>query len=573
VNTHLFHALTGYLPHVLPEAILTLTACVLFLGGTWRSCRCVWGWTALAGVAAAGLAVWWVAVNVPTVEDRLAPLFEGPAPADRAASEALEQRAVELLTTLYASPLLLTRLALFVKVLSLVGIAILVLVSWNDMPEALAGEYHGCLLLIAAGTSLVGSANDLITLFLALELISIPTYILLYLPRTDADAQEAAMKYFLLSVFSSGLLLFGFSYLYGLTGTTNLTAITDTLRRDAGASRGVVLLAVLLAVAGLGFRITAVPFHFYAPDVYQGTSSPVAAMLAFIPKVAGFVALCKLLGYLSPLDQVFLQRLVSEQQLNPRFVIPPEALPVGRQMSKLLWILAAVTMTLGNVLALLQDNVKRMLAYSSVAHAGYMLIALAAAPELMRGTDSTIVGGVEAILFYLTAYGAMTVGAFAVLGALSTPERPVETLDDVAGLGRTHPGKALLMTLFMFSLIGMPPTGGFMGKFWIFLGALNVPKDPALPDQPKLFIALAVVAALNAAIGGYYYLRVIAVMWLRDSLRPIRTPSGWPAMTALGLCALLTFFGGFVLVPNQVHEAVRPAVTIEKQPETRAQAP
>jgi NADH-quinone oxidoreductase subunit N len=565
VNAHLVHALTGYLPHVLPEAVLSAAACLLFLGGAWRAGRSLWGWAALAAVGLAAVALWHVAATVPTVEDRMASLYErtrpGAPPLAEEAAEQHEQQRLDLLATMYASPLLLTRTALFVKLLALAGLAVLVLVCWDDMPESLAAEYHGCLLLIAAGTSLIGSANDLITLFLALELVSIPTYVLLYLPRTDPDAQEAAMKYFMLSIFSSGLLLFGFSYLYGLTGTTNLSAITDTLRRDAGASRGVVLLAVLLAVAGLGFRITAVPFHFYAPDVYQGTSSPVAGMLAFIPKVAGFVALCKVLGYLSP--------------LQPILGVSPESMPVGRQMSKLLWILAAVTMTLGNVLALLQDNVKRMLAYSSVAHAGYMLIGLAMAPELMRSPD-TAVGGVEAILFYLTAYGAMTVGAFAVLGALSTPERPVETLDDVAGLGRTHPGKALLMTLFLFSLIGMPPTGGFVGKFQIFLGALNVPDDPTLPDQPKLFIALAVVGALNAAIGGYYYLRVIAVMWLRDSLRPIRAPGGWPALTALGLCAVLTFFGGFWLVPDLVREAVRPAVTVERpanQPSPVAEAP
>src|SRR5205807_2062837 len=181
----------------------------------------------------------------------------------------------------------------------------------------------------------------------------------------------------------------------------------------------------------------------------QGTSAPVAAMLAFIPKVAGFVALCKLLGYLSPL------------QVGP---LPAELLPVGRQMSKLLWIIAAVTMTLGNVLALLQDNVKRMLAYSSVAHAGYMLIGLTVAPYQLAdnkvSTDILTTNGVAAVLFYLVAYGAMTVGAFAILAYLSTKERSAESLEDLGGLSKTHPGTALLMTLFMLSLIGIPPLPG-----------------------------------------------------------------------------------------------------------------
>ena len=214
----------------------------------------------------------------------------------------------------------------------------------------------------------------------------------------------------------------------------------------------------MLIVAGLGFRISAVPFHFYAPDVYQGTAIPGAALLAFLPKVAGFIALVRILGY-AWLDTVG---------------------RVADPVTVVLWIMAAVTMTLGNVLAFLQNNVKRILGYSSVAHAGYMLIGLAVAPLLINTsspTETPPVGGVESVVFYLIAYGAMTIGAFAVLSYLSTPERPVETVNDLSGAARRHPGVSLLMVLFLFSLVGMPMTAGFTGKMLLFLGALGVPTD------------------------------------------------------------------------------------------------
>ncbi len=343
------------------------------------------------------------------------------------------------------------------------------LIGWPEVSDGQAGEFHACVLLALAGTCLTAVANDLVTLYLALELISIPTYVLLYLPKSDRLAQEAAMKYFLLSIFSSALLLFGFSYLYGLTGNTNIPTIVEALREAPyPGGQALSLVALVLVIAGLGFRIAAVPFHFYAPDVYQGTSIPGAALLAFLPKVAGFIALVRVLGYVT---------------IDPNGRVSD--LPA---VTMTLWIMAAVTMTLGNVLAFLQDNVKRMLGYSSVAHAGYMLIGLAVAPLLTNSSSAEkpeVVGGVEAVVFYLIAYGAMTIGAFAVLSYLSTRERPIETANDLSGAGRSHPGVALLMVLFLLSLVGMPATAGFIGKMLLFLGALGVPSAPGKPSPPN----------------------------------------------------------------------------------------
>jgi NADH-quinone oxidoreductase subunit N len=505
VNDATVQALIAWVPLVLPEALLLAGACVLFLGGIFRPDRHLWGTVALAVLVLAGLVVWL--------------LPRGPT--DRA--------------TLFASPILADQLVLFVRILALVGGAILVLVSWNEVPDRQAAEYHACLLIVVAGTGLTASANELITLFLALEMVSIPTYVLLYLPRHDIAAQEAALKYFLLSVFSSALLLFGFSYLYGLGGTTNLPALAQTFSMAQAGSQGglpgAAMIALVMVVAGLGFKITAVPFHFYAPDVYQGAPTAVAAFLAYVPKLAGFVALVRLLGF-AP---------AAELLGDPRHPVVP-GFVLGPQVSMLFWILAVVTMTLGNMLALLQDNLKRLLAYSSVAHAGYMLIGLAVAPYLWSSAGSPVPGGVEAVLFYLGAYGAMTIGAFAVIGYLNTPEQPVETVDDLAGLSRSRPLLALLMSVFLFSLIGMPLTAGFAGKLWLFLGALAVQPEP--PDHPWLFLVLALIGAINAAIGAWYYLRICAVMYLRNPLKQIAEHRAWPALTAIVACAVITLVLG-----------------------------
>jgi NADH-quinone oxidoreductase subunit N len=551
VNAETVSALLNFYPWLLPEGILALFACVLFLGGTFKASRNVWGVVALVGLGAALVCL--LLVGRPAFASR-----------------------EEAFATLYASPILLDRLAILVKVITLVGGGTLVLFSWDEVAEDRIAEYHACLLSIIAGVCITASANDLITLFLALELVSIPTYVLLYLVRVDDPGKEAAVKYFLLSIFSSALFLFGLSYLYGLSGTTNLQGVADAFSHRAEdpseSIPGMALVALVMVVAGIGFRITAVPFHFYAPDVYQGTSTGAAALLAFIPKVAGFVALIRLLGFV-PYELVVGAETLRGGWAKPDFL--------GTQLSTLLWIIAAVTMTLGNVLALLQDNIKRLLAYSSVAHAGYMLIGLAVAPYLLgesgpTRTLSTI--GLDAVIFYLASYGAMTIGAFAVVEYLNTRERPVETVDDLGGLGKTNPGVALLMAVFLFSLIGIPATAGFVGKLMLFLGAFSVPPSAgpgALGDQANLFRILALIAVLNAAVGAWYYLRMVAAMYLRPSAQPFAKPGVSPRLVAIWICAFFTLFLGIYsrplvdeslkAFPNRI-EIATPAVTADASP-------
>jgi NADH-quinone oxidoreductase subunit N len=484
--------LANVFQYLIPEIVLVGTACVVFLGGTWRARRDLWSLVALGGLVAAIVA-----------------LVVGPTTAP----------ATNVVT--FASPVIVDSLALLTRLMALSAGIVLVLLGWREVGERQVADSQACLLIIVAGLGVTAAANDLVTLFLALEMISIPSYVLLYLPRHDEASQEAAAKYFLLSIFSSALLLFGFSYLYGLAGTTNIPAILDTLNRSSARDLPALApVALILILAGLGFRITAVPFHFYAPDVYQGAPTVGAAMLAFIPKAAGFVALLRLLGFVVPANVSLRAGYIGEA--------------LSDQVPILLWFLAAITMFVGNLLALVQDNVKRMLAYSSVAHAGYMLMALAVAPFLRLepgGPD-----GVASLLFYLVAYGAMTVGAFGVLAYLSTSERPVATVDDFAGLSRTHPGIALLMVVFLFSLIGMPLTTGFTGKFLIFFGALAVPSS----EYATLFRVLAVLGVVNAAIASWYYLRVVAVMYLRGALKPLPAKRSWPGLVMLWLCALAT---------------------------------
>jgi NADH-quinone oxidoreductase subunit N len=316
------------------------------------------------------------------------------------------------------------------------------------------------------------------------------------------------------------------------------------------------LVGIVMVIAAIGFRVTAVPFHFYAPDVYEGGPAGVVAQLAFLPKVAGFAALARLLGLVGA---------------DPRH-IPFDA---ATQLPLLLWILAILTMTLGNVLALLQDNVRRMLAYSSVAHGGYMLMGVVVACSLPdfrpagKADSAPTVGGIDALFVYLVAYGFMTVGAFAVILYLSTPERPVEAIDDLAGVGQSHPVPAAAMAVFLFSLIGLPLTAGFVGKLLLFVGSFTAPADT--PTMRNLYQVMAVVAAVNAAIGAYYYLRVVGVMYLRTPLRPLASSRAVPTLLASVVLAVATLFFG--LYPQPIAKAARKAAPVPQVPaKTTAEA-
>jgi NADH-quinone oxidoreductase subunit N len=400
-------------------------------------------------------------------------------------------------------------LAWFVRGLSLSVGVLLVLVLWNQIDDARAAEAHACLLTILVGASLVASASDLVSLFLALELVSIPTYVILYLPRHIPSGGEGALKYFLLSIFSSALVLYGMSWLYGVTGSTNFAAITDMLaHRPPHAGEGLLAIAFALVLAGLCFRIAAVPFHFYAPDVFQGATASNAALLSFIPKVVGFAALLRLIKLSGATD-------------NPAQWLP------DHPTKMLLALLAVLTMFVGNLMALRQKNLYRLMAYSSVAHAGYMLIGL------MVG-DARPVDGTNALLFYLAVYGFMTIGVFAIIGGMTDGQRRLETDTDLRGLSRTQPAAALLLAICLFSLTGLPPTAGFLGKLNLFLAAWS--------EGSRLAHNLAFVLGANAAIGAWYYLRLIGLMFLDAPVEPeFRVEKiGWSSWLAGIACTTLT---------------------------------
>ncbi len=428
--------------------------------------------------------------------------------------------------TAFRAPILATPAAAFARWLILGVGFLIVLISRRETGKQLSSEYLSCLLVALAGTSLVTRANDLVMLYLALEMISIPTYVLLYLPSRNQQGQESAIKYFLLSILSSAILLFGLSYLYGLTGTTNLTAISATLvAGQEGGHSPLATLAVVFAIAGIGFRITAVPFHYYAPDVYQGGPTAVIAQLAILPKIAGFFALANLLG--------IIQRPYSDLPF-----------PVATQIPLMLWVLAAATMTFGNTLALLQDNLKRMLAYSGIAHSGYMLLGLVTATAFTTGQAPRYANGWDAILYYLVAYSLMSLAVFAVLIYLNSEDESTESVDDLAGLHRTHPVSAAVLLIALLSMIGMPLTAGFAGKLGLFIGLYDAPTSNGMGQSYK---TLTVFAAINAAIGAVVYLRVLGAIFLRSPLRPesSQTRGNRLPLLAAILCSVGTIVLGF----------------------------
>ena len=403
--------------------------------------------------------------------------------------------------------------AAFFKVIVLMSAAVTLLMSapYLRIEGIRAGEYYFLILCATLGMMFMASGVDLITLFIGLETMAVSFYVLAGFLKPNPRSNEAAVKYFLLGAFSLGLLLYGMSLLYGETGTTSLAGIAAALR---GRETSLVLvLALILVGAGMGFKIAAVPFHMWAPDVYEGAPTPVTAFLSVGSKAASFAMLLRI------------------------FV---EGLPaLGEEWSLLFAVLAVVTMTVGNIAALTQSNLKRMLAYSSIAHAGYLLIGVVVRTER----------GVAAVLLYLGVYLFMQLGAFAVVAAMRRSDVIGDELKDLNGLSQRNPMAAFAMLFFMLSLGGIPPTAGFIGKVWLFGAAIDAG-----------FVGLAVIAVANSAVSIYYYLRVVVFMWINEE-----EPAGsaiviGPAMAvALGVSLLGTLALGFYpeLLFEQAEAAAR----------------
>jgi NADH-quinone oxidoreductase subunit N len=358
---------------------------------------------------------------------------------------------------------------------------------------------------------IMAGGTDLITLFVGLETMAIAFYVLTGFLKPSRRSNEAAVKYFLLGAFSLGILLYGMSLLYGLTGTTNLRSIATALVGQEGDPR--LVLAVILVVAGMGFKIAAVPFHMWAPDVYEGAPTPIAAFLSVGSSAASFAMLLR----------IFVESL-------PAMRVSALAGMAGPAIgwTTLFYVLSVVTMTVGNFAALTQSNLKRMLAYSSIAHGGYMLIGVVA------GTTR----GFTAMLIYLFVYSFMQLGAFTVLALLRRSDVVGDELKDLNGLFFRQPFAAVAMLLFMLSLGGVPPTAGFMGKFWLFSAAIE-----------SGYVWLAVIGVLNSAVSLYYYIRIVVFMWLKNEPTG-SAPTTSPALAvALGVAVVATLVLGMYPQP------------------------
>ncbi len=376
-------------------------------------------------------------------------------------------------------------------------------------------EFSATLLFAISGAMLVSAARDLLVLFLGLELLVLPGYLLAGFAKRDGLSTEGAIKYFLLGSFSSAVFLFGLAYVWGVTGTTKVSGVSSALQAVAAGHPLSPGLAMGLAflMSGVAFKVAAVPFHYWTPDAYQGSPTPVTGYLSVGPKVAAFALILRLfVGALAPVKADWVAAVV---------------------------ILAALTMTLGNLVALTQTNVKRMLAYSSIAHTGYILVGLAAYAGAAPGSEAEA-RGLQGILIYAVAYTFMNLGAFAVVAALQRRPGVTSDLQTFAGLGRRAPLAGLLMTLFLISLTGIPPTAGFFAKAYVILAAIQA---------GGIVAWLAVLAVLNAAAAAFYYLRVVVSMYMREA--PEAAPPvarGFELQAGLAIAAVATIVIG--LFPN-----------------------
>ena len=422
----------------------------------------------------------------------------------------------------FGDSLILDPYASFFKIIFLMGLLLSVSLSLKFVQESGTqehSEYYALMVLATVGMMVMAMGRELITIFLGLELLSMPLYILAGFYKKDTLSNEAGFKYFVLGSFATGIMLFGMSYIYGVSGSTHLQVIARTIQdHPAVFSDKALFVGILLVLVGFGFKISVVPFHQWTPDVYQGAPTPITAFMSAGPKAAGLAALIR----------IFVEA-------TPR---------MGQEWELIVSVLAVLTMTVGNLTALAQTNLKRMLAYSSIAHVGYILIALVAS-----------VGGhadraFSAIMFYMLAYTFMNIGAFGILVFMKREAIVNENLDDFIGLSWRSPGAALAMLVFLFSLAGIPPTAGFAAKLSVFFAAIQ-----------GEYYWLAIIGILNSAVAAYYYLRVVVYMYMREPEGAFSKASSSPFLwTGIALALAGTIVLG--ILPGSFLEKARVAVSM-----------
>ncbi len=450
---------------LLPEVILLITAVVVLLVDTLVGDKRWLTWVGLAGVILAGGATLMLAQQPPQH-------FQDMAVADA-----------------YTA---------FFRLIILIATALglLVAMNWLDAHGEQQGEYNGLLLLAAIGMTLMAAATHLMVVFIALEILSLSLYILTGFERERAASGEAALKYLLLGAFSTAFFLYGVALVYAATGALDFPGIAQSIQ--SAAVSPMLLIGIALLIVGFGFKVAAVPFHMWTPDVYQGAPTPITAFMSVGAKAAGFAA--------------FLRLFVSSLGVEKAVWVPAVA------------VLAALTMTVGNLAALRQLSLKRMLAYSSIAHAGYILVGVAAANE----------SGVAAVLFYLFVYAFMNIGAFAVVIAMERQGEGDVMANQARGLARIHPLLAAAMAIFMLGLTGVPPLAGFFGKLYLFQAAVQAD-----------LTWLAIVGVINSAISAYYYLRVVVAMYMAEEEEAPVTLAWRPVLAlATGVAAVLVVIIG-----------------------------
>jgi len=388
--------------------------------------------------------------------------------------------------------------------LIIVGVSAALSMRFNERESINRGEYYALLLFACSGMSLMAASGDLILTFLGIEVLSIATYILAGFKRSDIRSNESSLKYFLLGSFATAILLYGIALIYGGTGSTNY----QTIREVSSLQESVQITTIIgmgLLLVGFGFKVALVPFHSWVPDVYEGAPTPVTAFMAVGPKAAGFAALIRILVQAVPF--------------------------LAQDWSSILWLLSILTMTLGNVVAVLQTNVKRMLAYSAIAHAGYILIGIVVHNSM----------GLSAVLFYLVIYTVMNLVAFSIVLSLSGKGDSRVYLKDYAGLGRKAPFAAAALSLALISLAGIPLTGGFIGKLYLFSAAIQ-----------KGYVGLAIIAVLNSVVSVFYYFRLMVFMYMTESGEEAleHEPISWPVLALIGMGLILILLLG--IHPDQM---------------------